>query len=92
MAIRGKVDQRSDRELVRLCNTGDADAAARAFEALYERHKDYVLRIAFRFVRDGDAALDVLQEAQHNLSLLGEAQRDINEDFDDPPLVEIVGR
>lgn len=62
MAIRGKVDQRSDQELVRLCNTGDADAAARAFEALYERHKDYVLRVAGRFVRDGDSALDVLQE------------------------------
>ena len=62
MAIRHKVDQRSDEELVRLCNTGDAVAAARAFEALYRRHKDYVIRVALRFVRDSDLALDVLQE------------------------------
>lgn len=62
MAIRGKVDQRSDEELVRACNTGDAVEAARAFEALYRRHKDYVIRVAMRFLRDRDTALDVLQE------------------------------
>ncbi|HEX7079478.1 MAG TPA: sigma-70 family RNA polymerase sigma factor [Gammaproteobacteria bacterium] len=62
MARRGKADPRSDETLVRLCNQGDAAAAAQAFEALYRRHKDYVVRVALRFVRDPDAALDVLQE------------------------------
>lgn len=62
MARPGKTDQRSDQELVRLCNTGDAAEAARAFEVLYRRHKDYVVRVALRFVRDRDTALDVLQE------------------------------
>ena len=62
MAIRGKVDQRSDQQLVHLCNTGNAADAARAFEALYARHKDFVIRVALRFVRDRDTALDVLQE------------------------------
>jgi RNA polymerase sigma-70 factor, ECF subfamily len=62
MAEREKPDQRSDQELVRLCNTGDAAEAARAFESLYSRHKDYVIRVALRFVQDRDAALDVLQE------------------------------
>jgi RNA polymerase sigma-70 factor, ECF subfamily len=62
MARPGKSDQRSDQELVRLCNTGDAGEAARAFEGLYSRHKDYVIRVALRFVQDRDMALDVLQE------------------------------
>lgn len=62
MARRGKSDHRSDDELVRVCNLGDAADATRAFEALYQRHKDYVIRVALRFVRDPDAALDVLQE------------------------------
>jgi RNA polymerase sigma-70 factor, ECF subfamily len=62
MANAGQVDQRSDEELVRLCNTGDAVEAARAFEVLYGRHKDYVIRVAMRYVRDRDVALDVLQE------------------------------
>jgi RNA polymerase sigma-70 factor, ECF subfamily len=62
MARPGKSDPRSDEELVRLCNVGNAAEAARAFEALYRRHKDYVVRVALRFVRDHDAALDVLQE------------------------------
>jgi RNA polymerase sigma-70 factor (ECF subfamily) len=29
---------------------------------LYKRHKDFVIRVALRFVRDPDMALDVLQE------------------------------
>lgn len=62
MAESRKGDPRSDRELVRLCNAGDATQAADAFEALYRRHRDYVLRVALRFLRDHDAALDVLQE------------------------------
>jgi DNA-directed RNA polymerase specialized sigma24 family protein len=63
MAEPGKSDPRSDQELVRLCNVGNAAEAARAFDAIYQRHKDYVIRVALRFVRgDHDAALDVLQE------------------------------
>ena len=58
----GPADMRSDDELVRLCNEGGAAEAERAFESLYKRHKDYVIRVALRYVRDNDAALDVLQE------------------------------
>lgn len=62
MARRGKADPRSDEALVRLCNEGGAAEAEQAFEALYRRHKEYVVRVALRFVPDPDAALDVLQE------------------------------
>ena len=55
-------DHLSDEELVEVCNCGSAEEAERAFETLYRRHRDYVLRVALRFVRDRDAALDVLQE------------------------------
>jgi RNA polymerase sigma-70 factor (ECF subfamily) len=55
-------DPRSDDELIAVCNTGGAKAAAAAFEALYRRHRDYVLRVARRFARDRELALDALQE------------------------------
>ncbi|HLF11396.1 MAG TPA: sigma-70 family RNA polymerase sigma factor, partial [Gammaproteobacteria bacterium] len=55
-------DQRSDEELVAACNDGGPREAALAFEALYRRHRDYVLRIARRFARDRELALDALQE------------------------------
>jgi len=55
-------DQRSDAELVSQCNTGNREEAILAFETLYARHKDYVLRVAYRYLRDADLALDVLQE------------------------------
>lgn len=55
-------DERSDEELVETCNQGGADDAARAFETLYRRHRDYVLRVALHFVRDRELALDALQE------------------------------
>ena len=58
----GPVDRRSDEDLVAICNGGDADDAARAFEALYRRHRDFVLRVARRFTRDRELALDALQE------------------------------
>lgn len=45
-----------------ICNRGDSASSAAAFEALYRRHRDYVLRVALRFAPDIDAALDVLQE------------------------------
>jgi RNA polymerase sigma-70 factor (ECF subfamily) len=47
-----------DRELVLAAAAGDA----RAFEALYGRHRDFVLRVARRFGLGEQDALDVLQE------------------------------
>jgi len=51
--------QLSDTELVRLANSGDASA----FERLYLRHSDWVVRTAWRFTRDREDALDVMQDA-----------------------------
>lgn len=51
-------DPRSDEELIAAINAGDANA----FEALYRRHRDYVVRIAHRYTGDADLALDVMQE------------------------------
>ncbi len=62
MFNKGSSDSRSDADLVQACNQDDATSAARAFEVLYRRHKDYVIRVALRFVPDNDSALDVLQE------------------------------
>ncbi len=47
---------------MRICNLGDPTASGAAFDVLYHRHKDYVLRVALRFAPDADTALDVLQE------------------------------
>lgn len=49
----------SDRDLVERANSGDADA----FEALYRRHRDWAVALAYRFTGDREDALDVLQEA-----------------------------
>lgn len=51
-----------DAVLVDICNHGDSRAAELAFETLYKRHKDFVLRVALRFAPDNDSALDALQE------------------------------
>jgi RNA polymerase sigma-70 factor, ECF subfamily len=56
------VDRRSDEELVGVCNVGDAESATAAFEALYRRHRDFVLRVARRFSGDRELALDALQD------------------------------
>ena len=56
------LDHLRDAELVDLCNTGDRSDAIEAFETLYARHRNYVLRVAFRYVGDADLALDVLQD------------------------------
>lgn len=47
-----------DDELVALCNAGDPTA----FEVLYDRYRDWVVNLAFRFTHDRDEAFDVLQE------------------------------
>ena len=62
MPSRRQRDLRSDEALVQVCNQGDPRAAHAAFEALYLRHKDYVLRVALRFAPDIDTALDALQD------------------------------
>src|SRR5688500_564740 len=49
---------RSDQQLVEALNAGDV----RAFDALYRRHRDWVVRLAVRFTGNEDDALDVLQE------------------------------
>lgn len=51
-------DARSDADLVRALNAGDASA----FDALYYRYRDWVVRLAQRFTGNADDALDVLQE------------------------------
>ena len=52
----------SDEALVEICNSGNRHDAEQAFGVLYERHKEFVIRVAMRYLRDHDAALDVLQE------------------------------
>ena len=51
-------DNQSDDALIQAARQGDEAA----FEALYRRHRDWVLRTALRFVGDEQDALDVLQE------------------------------
>jgi RNA polymerase sigma-70 factor (ECF subfamily) len=58
----GGSEPRSDEELVAVCNHGGAEEATAAFEALYRRHRDFVLRVARRFTRDRELALDALQD------------------------------
>ncbi|MBB6429478.1 RNA polymerase sigma factor [Algisphaera agarilytica] len=52
----------SDEQLVEHANRGDAQSPA-AFETLYRRHRDTVLRLARRYTRGDEAlALDAAQE------------------------------
>jgi len=51
-------DARNDLELIAAINNGDGAA----FEALYFRHRDWVVGLAHRFTGDSDSALDVMQE------------------------------
>jgi RNA polymerase sigma-70 factor (ECF subfamily) len=51
-------DNRTDLQLVEALNSGDTSA----FDALYFRHRDWVVRLAERFTGHHDDALDVLQE------------------------------
>jgi len=48
----------SDEKLVEAVNNGDA----KAFETLYYHYRDWVYRLAWRFTRRDDIALDILQE------------------------------
>ena len=51
-------DPRSDQDLVAALNAGDAAA----FDALYYRYRDRILRLAYRFTANHADAQDVLQE------------------------------
>jgi RNA polymerase sigma-70 factor, ECF subfamily len=51
-------DPRSDPELIAALNAGDSSA----FDALYYRYRDRVLRLAYRFTANHADAQDVLQE------------------------------
>ena len=51
-------DNRTDLQLVEAVNNGDISA----FDVLYYRHRDWVMRLAMRFTGHHDDALDVLQE------------------------------
>src|SRR2546423_1768960 len=51
-------EAQTDLELIAAIHSGD-DCA---FEILYFRHRDWVLRLACRFTGDADTALDVTQE------------------------------
>jgi RNA polymerase sigma-70 factor, ECF subfamily len=62
MPRRSSFDKLDDAELIAICNDGDATEATQAFNTLYVRHKDYVVRVASRYVRSRELALDVLQE------------------------------
>jgi RNA polymerase sigma-70 factor (ECF subfamily) len=51
-------DLRTDQELVVALNSGDSTA----FDVLYHRYSDWVLKMAWRLTRHEDDSLDVLQE------------------------------
>jgi len=51
-------DNRNDLQLVDALNKGDRSA----FDVLYFRHRDWVMRLAMRFTGNHDDSLDVLQE------------------------------
>ena len=51
-------DPRDDQQLVKAINAGDDHA----FDAVYWRYRDWIVRLARRFTGNDDDALDVLQE------------------------------
>jgi len=51
-------DPRSDQQLIEAANAGDEGA----FEALYDRYRDWVINLALRFTDDRHLALDVMQD------------------------------
>ena len=53
-----KPDSRTDAELIEAARTGDAAA----FEAIYFRYRDWVVRVAMRFTNNQDDALETLQD------------------------------
>ena len=47
-----------DQELIRRANCGDEEAMT----ALYEKHRDFCMNVAMKYLQDRDEAADVLQE------------------------------
>lgn len=58
----GRLKNLDDAELVALCNDAECNEAERAFQLLYLRHKDFVLRTAIGILNDPGLALDALQD------------------------------
>ncbi len=58
MESQAKSNSRNDAQLIAALNAGDAEA----FDALYFRHRDWVVNLAHRFTGSEDLALDVMQE------------------------------
>lgn len=58
MSRRETEDPRSDQQLIAAANAGDEGA----FEALYDRYRDWVINLALRFIDDRHLALDVMQD------------------------------
>lgn len=58
MPLPETTDAPSDQQLIAALNAGDAAA----FDALYFRHRDWVVNLAHRFTGSEDLALDVMQE------------------------------
>lgn len=55
----GRAEERTDRDLLDAFRAGDGEA----FDSLYDRHRDFVWRVALRFGGgDHDLAADVLQD------------------------------
>ena len=52
------MEQRTDAELAKALRDGDPSA----FDALYDRYHQWVVTLAFRFTRNREDALDVLQD------------------------------
>lgn len=52
------LDDRSDAELIAAANRGEAAA----FESLYQRYCGWVANLAWRFTKDRELALDVMQD------------------------------
>ncbi len=52
-------DTRTDVQLIAAMNQGDTSA----FDVLYNRHATWAVRVARRFTRDDQAALDAMQDA-----------------------------
>jgi RNA polymerase sigma-70 factor (ECF subfamily) len=55
-------DVPTDEALIEAANGDDASGFEAAFDALYYRYRDWVVRLAYRFTGDRDDALDALQE------------------------------
>ncbi|MEO0424437.1 MAG: sigma-70 family RNA polymerase sigma factor [Pseudomonadota bacterium] len=54
--------ENTDQHLIDLCNGANAARAVAAFDELYRRHRQFVLRVALRYAGDHQLALDAMQD------------------------------